>query len=127
MACRSVVMRNSLMKEARNSRLPVRLTLAGLLLNRQPATPPAGVGRVHRLADDETRLPDEAQRFREYLAAIRAGADMPSAIMKRLSFDIDAHALRADLRELLRRGGIAINKRRGAIRYVPVTYRGAQV
>lgn len=113
------------LKRANSSRAMAGLSLANLLFNRQPPSPPLGIGRIHRLADDDTQLPDEIYRFREYVAAVGAGADTAGAIRKLLSFDIDAPTLKADLRELLRRGGISTRKRNGVVKFIAIPDRGA--
>lgn len=112
-------------KRANPSRAMGGLSLANLLFNRQPPQPPVGIGRIHRLADDDAQLPDEVYRFREYVAAVRAGAETTGAIQKLLSFDIDATTLKADLRELLRRGEISTWKRNRVVKLIAIPERGA--
>lgn len=59
-------------RKAGNSRPVVNLSLANLLLSPQLPSPPIGVGRIHRLADDETQLPNEDRRSHEYVEGVRA-------------------------------------------------------
>lgn len=100
------------------------LSLANLLLNPQPPQPPVGIGRVHRLVDVDTQLPNEICRFREYVAAVRAGAGTTGAIQGLLSFDIDAPTLNADLRELVQRGELGTRKRNRAVKFIATPERG---
>lgn len=111
-------------KRASYPRPMAGVSMMSLLLNHQPPRPPLGIGRIHRLADDDTQLPDESCRFREYVAAVRSGAGSTGAIRKLLSFDLDAPTLKADLRELVRRGGIGTRKRNGVVKFIAIPDRG---
>lgn len=79
--------------------------------------PPAGIGRIHRIADDEAETPAQADRFREYVRLIRDEMFSANAIAKRLSFRIDINALRSDLAELVERGAIVTIHRKGVTLY----------
>lgn len=111
-------------KRASYPRSMAGVSMMSILLNHQPPRPPLGVGRIHRLADDDTKLPDEIYRFREYVTVVKTGADTHHTIQKLLSFDIDAPTLKADLRELVRRGVIGTRKRNGAVKFIAIPDRG---
>lgn len=95
------------------------LSLAGLLCGHPVFVPPPGVARVHRLADEESRLPDRQERLGQCLAAIHAGASSVGAIIKALPFETTVTSLNDDLNELVRCGAIRVVTRKGSTRYLP--------
>ncbi len=97
------------------------LSLAGLLCGHPVFVPPPGIVRVHRLADDESRLPDRPDRLGQCLAAIHAGASSVGAIIKALPFETTVTSLNDDLDELARCGAIRVVTRKGSAQYLPAT------
>lgn len=97
------------------------LSLAGLLCGHPVFVPPPGVARVHRLSDEESRMPDQTERLRQCLAAIQAGASSVGAIIKALPFETTVSSLNADLGELVRCGAIRVVTRKGSTQYLPAT------
>jgi len=97
------------------------LSLAGLLCGHPVFVTPPGIARVHRLADDESRLPDRPDRLGQCLAAIHAGASSVGAIIKALPFETTVTSLNDDLDGLVRCGAIRVVTRKGSAHYLPAT------
>lgn len=97
------------------------LSLAGLLCGHPVFVTPPGIARVHRLADDESRLPDRPDRLGQCLAAIHAGASSVGAIIKALPFETTVTSLNDDLDGLARCGAIRVVTRKGSAHYLPAT------
>lgn len=85
---------------------------------------PAGIGRVHRLIDDDfvagTELPSFSVRREEYLWAIKAGISSLDGISRAVTFRIHRKEMLCDLERLARGLEIRIVRKGSSMRFVPV-------
>lgn len=97
------------------------LSMLDVLSNPFPP-PPIGVGRVHRLTDDD--LPPEADRLREIEDAIARGADSLGAIREAITFHAKNVELTQDINKLAEAGTVLVVRNgRRSWRYL-MAYRG---
>lgn len=98
-------------------------SLVDQLQHRFPPPPPLGIGRVHRIMEDDR--PREEDRLLEIEQAIGDGASSLSAITKALSYHTKREDLAGDLAVLTKRGTVLAARNGRAARYLPA-YRFAQ-
>lgn len=74
--------------------------------------PKTGVGRVHRI-EDENVLPGQNQRHIEIVLAIEGGARTIDQIVKHLSFITSRQVVIADCQELVQQGRLIETRSKG--------------
>lgn len=97
------------------------MLFADILMRRDIATVPLGIGRVHRIECLEDEIPGQEDRLREILEAVKKGATTAHRINSFLSFRSPRPVLLADCETLAARGQvIARRNSRTPTRYFPV-------